>query len=365
MRNPFILALLACAPIVAIGAACERYNPPPTPVIEGLEGSVLSDAKAPLVVSFGKDVEPDSLSVKVIYLETDQEGNLFDEDDDPDTNLRVLISRDKYESKGGTAELVDGNTKLKLVPTGAFPVGPKLALVFEAGLKSPDGKERLFRTIIPFSYTVKCTAGARADKFVSGTYFALLEVDKPIGTQIQILAHIEVNKDTGAFLGQFTNADRNPDKGRCSPACGADDACRTLPKMECIPPSTKAVTSDEYPDFVPNQTPPTGYSFTVEGCAVDDEKGTGVITAPATMVVQSPPVTVGGLVMTASWIPDANGNVKATGSLTAEAVSLNDNVIGPGIGTMTATLIPLDKVPPNVPAPPAKPDAGARPDAGK
>ena len=125
-----------------------------------------------------------------------------------------------------------------------------------------------------------------------------------------------------------------------------------------MPPSQKAGTSDEYSDYVPNAEPPTGYSFAVQGCAVDDGKGAGVVTAPATMVVESPPVTINGLTMTAFFGPDEKGTVRATGSLTADKIYLGGNVLGTGNGkgSMTATYIPDAQVPASVPRA-AKPTA--------
>ncbi|HEY8075417.1 MAG TPA: hypothetical protein VIF62_14935, partial [Labilithrix sp.] len=201
-----------------------------------------------------------------------------------------------------------------------------------------------------------------AKHFASGVYFLLLDVEEPLGTQIQLFGAIDVDPATGTFSGQFTNADRNPDPNRCPTPCDSSDACRLLPMPACVPPSTKAGTIDEHTDFVPNPTPPTGYSFLIEGCASDQDVGAAVLTAPATMVVESPPVTVAGLTMTALFAPDAKGAVRASGSLSADTVSLGGNRIGPGKGTMTAILVPDAEVPPGVP--PAPMPAPAT-DAGK
>src|SRR5690606_36536357 len=123
---------------------------------------------------------------------------------------------------------------------------------------------------------------------------------EPLGVQIQLYGALDVDPATGSLVGQFTNADRNAAQ-TCPTSCGSADVCRLLPVPECVPPSQRAGTADEWPDFVPNETPPTGYSFFVQGCAVDDESATGVLTAPATMVVQSPNVTVEALTVTASF----------------------------------------------------------------
>jgi hypothetical protein len=180
----------------------------------------------------------------------------------------------------------------------------------------------------------------------SGIYFALLDVQEPLGVQIQLYGAFDVDPATGALSGQFTNADRNAEQA-CPTPCGSADVCRLLPAPACVMPSLRAGIADEWPDFVPNVTPPTGYSFSVQGCAVDDGESTGVLTAPATMVVESPRVTVEALTLTASFSTDGRG----TGSLVADTVRLGGNPLGAGRGTMTAVRIPDDRVPPNVPRP--------------
>lgn len=348
MKRAFSLFLLLVAVVVV---ACQTYHPPPTVTIDFLVDGVLSNARGPLDLEFGQAVDLSTVSIKVAFYDVDIEGNLPDEDDDPnnDDQLRVIVSHDASSDFGGQFVFTDDHAALQIFPSSAFPVGPKLVLLVESGLKGTNGTETHYRQRLPFSYTVTCTAGARADKFQSGTYFVLLDVDQPLGSQIQLYGAIDVDPATGAFLAQFTNADRNPDNSRCQNKCAATEACRLLPSQDCVIPSQRAGTVDEYPDFVPNATPPTGYSFTVEGCAGDQDDGTGVITAPATMVVQQPAVTVEGLTMTALF---ANG--RATGSLTADGVLLANTNIGAGKGNMTALLIPPNEIPPGVPAAPAR-----------
>ena len=352
-----LVLMLAGATTIAAAASCESYEAPPRPVIAGLESGLLGDPRAPLVIDFGTAIDPNTLFVKVALLEPDVEGNLRDEDADPETELRVLVRRDPLEGDlGARAEVDAASGRLTLVLDSALPVGPKLVLVVEAGLRSPSGTVSRNRVRIPFSYAVKCAAGASS--FASGTYFVLLDVEQPLGTQIQLLAHMDVDPSTGALVGQFTNADRNPEQ-KCPSVCPSTDVCRLLPAPECVAPSTRAGTVEEWPDFIPNAPPPVGYSFLVQGCAVDDGTANGVLTAPTTMVVESPKVTVEGLTMTASFAPGADGIVRATGSLTADVVRLGTNPLGPGKGSMSAVRIPDDRVPPNVPRPPSRADAGA------
>jgi hypothetical protein len=349
------LTLFAATAVMMSAPACERYEPPPTPSIDGLQGGLLYDSKAPLQLSFGQPIDVSTLDLKVAAYETDLEGNLFDEDDDPDTDLEVYAGHSpEGGDKGGHLEVDPDSSVVRFVTDSALPVGPKLVVLVESGLRGTGGHTRNNRTRIPFSYAVKCTAGTRATNLKSGVYFVLLEVEQPLGTQIQLFGAIDVDPASGAFVAQFTNGDRNPDGTRCPSHCKDIDRCRLLPSPACVAPSLRAGTVDEYSDFVPNAEPPTGYSFPVLGCAVDDGTGSGVITAPATMVVESPPVTVEGLTMTAFFGPDARSGVHATGSLTADAVLLGTSKLGAGKGSMTATLIPIDQVAPNVPRP-AKP----------
>jgi hypothetical protein len=344
--------LLTFLVLFVSAAACERYEPPPTVAIEGLQGGLLYDPKAPLVLSFGQPIDLSTLDLKIAKYDTNLEGELGDEDDDPETELQVLLGHDQLDGdKGGHIEVDPDGSTVRFVANSALPVGPKLVVIVEPGITGTGGRTRKNRTRIPFSYAVQCNKGTRATQLKSGVYFFLLEVEHPLGSQIQLFGAVDVDPASGAFIAQFTNADRNPDGARCPSPCKDIDRCRLLPSPECVPPSLRAGTSDEHTDFVPNATPPIGYSFPVEGCAVDDGTGAGVITAPATMVVQSPPVTVEGLTMTAFFGPDAQGNVRATGSLTADTVYLGVTKLGPGKGSMTATFIPVDQVPPGVPRP--------------
>jgi hypothetical protein len=353
-----ITSILAIS--LVTGIACERYEPPPTVTIEGLQGGLLYDSKAPLVLSFGQPIDLNTLNLKVAKFDTNLDGDLGDEDDDPNTELQVLVQHDPIDGdRGGHIEVDPDGAGLRFVTDSAFPVGPKLVVLVEPGITGTGGRVRNNRTRIPFSYAVRCTAGTRAEKLQSGVYFVLLEVEQPLGTQIQLYGAIDIDPATGAFVGQFTNADRNPDNTRCPTPCKVIDRCRLLPAPDCVAPSLRAGTSAEYTDFVPNATPPTGYSFPVVGCAIDDGDGAGVVTAPATLAAESPPVTAAGLIMTAFFGPDATGTVKATGSLTADTVYLGTNKLGAGKGSMTATFIPADKVPPGVPRPTKSASAAA------
>jgi hypothetical protein len=344
--------------------ACETYVPAPEPELEGLDGGVLGDTKAPLVVTFGKPVDPATLRTTVAFYDVDDDGYLPDETDPPG-ELRVLFRHDPSDGdRGGHVEIAADGASATLVPDGALPVGPKLVLLVEPGLTATDGRTRTVRTRIPFSYRVSCAGGQAERGFASGVYFVVLEVEHPIGTQIRLFGAINVDPATGLFVGQFTDAIRNPAPGRCPMPCDPADVCRLLPSPACVAPSTKVGSVDEHDDFVPNVAPPTGYSFLVEGCAADADAGAGVTTAPATMVVESPPVTVGGLTMTAFFGADAHGVVRAAGSLTADAISLGGNLIGPGKGSMTAILVPGGEVPPGVPPAPAQVPDGGQKDGG-
>lgn len=368
MKNRTLLASLLVAP-VAVVVACGTYEPPPTPTIVGLSDGLLFESKAPLVIDFGQPVDLSTLSFKVVTNETNIEGDLGDEDEDPDTGLDILLAHDPLGGDTqGKSEFEADNSRVKFTRDKPLPIGSKLLLIVEPGLKGTGGRERIVRTKIPFTYSVKCVAGRRSNNMKSGTYFALLDVIEPLGVQLQFYGVFDVDPASGSFIAQFTNADRNRDVNRCSPPCGADSACRLLPRQECVIPSTKAGAITEYPDFVPNATPPTGYSFAMKGCAVDDGDGAGVVTAPAVIAVQQPAVTVQGIYMNAFFGPAGDGRISATGSLAASKVFLGETPLGRGNGTMTALLLKADETPANLPQPDkalftATDDSGA-PDGG-
>lgn len=345
-----LLATLLCVLLALV--ACQDYQPPPDVSVEGMTNGTLSDAHAPLVIDFGMPIDESSVVVRVAYYDVNADGNLPDERTPPQP-LRLVFTHDPAQGDTGvTASFTGGDTKLSLAPTDSMPVGPKLVLLVDPGLRSQDGRQRHYRTRLPFSYVVKCAPTARPTAFQAGVYFLLLQVEEPIGTQIQLFGSIEVNRATGAFVGEFTKARRNPDGNRCPTPCDSVNACRLHPSPQCVPPSTAAGTVNEYPDWVPNATPPTGFSFEVLGCAVDDGTATNVLTQPATMIVHQPAVTVQGLTMSAQFVPGADGVVRATGGLTADDTYLGKTSLGPGSGTVTAIRVPDGKVPPGVPMPP-------------
>jgi hypothetical protein len=305
---------------ILVLAACERYEAPPTPVIVGAEqGEALLDSKAPLVVDFGEPIVAAGLKAQVAFDQRDIEGELIEP-------LSVLPS----------TALVDG-ARATLNHTDVFPVGPKLVLVVDPGLRGTNGTELRHRVEVPFSYGVTCAGGPT--KLASGTYFMVLIVKNPVPVQLPVFAALTVDAKTGTLSGQFTNAQRRPDQ-TCPSACTNGTVCRLLPAPACVLPSTPPGTVDEYPDWFANPTPPTGYRFEAAGCAADTPDGaTGLFAGPATMVVESPDVKVIGLRLTSSFEPDG-GVIRSSGTLTADDILLGGTSIGNGNGTMTARQIP-------------------------
>ncbi|MBX3227694.1 MAG: hypothetical protein KIT84_15165 [Labilithrix sp.] len=334
-------------PLLFVAAiACERYEAPPEPVIEGGETGVLEDSRAPLVIRFGTEIDPATLRLAIVHDVTDAEGNLADEDADPQTQLDVLLRHDPTTDFNTRTELTPDRTAVVLTPARTMPVGPKLLLLVEPGLRSRMGRTSNRRVKIPFSYGVKCTGGAT--RLESGRYFMLFDVERPVGLQIQIFADLTIDPTNGALTGRFTSGDRRTDL-TCPTACSADTVCRLLPAPACALPSEIANDVEEHTDFAPNPTPPIGFSFVAAGCAADDGEGTGVLTAPATMAVEQPPVTAEGLVLTARFAPGPDGVVRASGTLTADRIVAGATTegapippvdLGAGTGKMTARRIP-------------------------
>src|SRR5690606_905405 len=109
----------------------------------------------------------------------------------------------------------------------------------------------------------------------SAVYYMLADVEKPLQTQLQLFIDMRVDPATGDWAARFTNGDRDPAVD-CTPyglSCDDTEVCRTLPEPDCVEPSLKAASVDEYVDFYPNYTPPIGYSFAGVGCAADVDDG--------------------------------------------------------------------------------------------
>jgi hypothetical protein len=351
------LAIVALALALGPVASCESYKAPPEPAIVGVVDGIAPDPQQ-LDVRFSEAIDPATLHLKVARYIADIEGNLADEPDAvPGTASEILFQHDAGQAEqGGKSELLENNTVLRIKPDKSFPVGPRLVLLVEPGLTGANGVDTRDRRRTLFGYSYKCSGKASSGAFVSGIYFFVVDVDKPVGTQIQLLGNLKVDAATGSFTGQFTNADRLADPARCPTPCDKSTVCRLLPAPECVVPSTKAASPDEYPDFFANNGPPLGYSFPATGCA--EQQAGGSVTFhinPTDADVTQPVVFIRGIHMSASFTTDSQGLLRGSGSFTADQTLLSTQMIqtGPASGKFSALLIPPDKAPKDVPAPDA------------
>lgn len=109
---------------------------------------------------------------------------------------------------------------------------------------------------------------------------------------------------------------------------------------------------DEYPDYVPNPSAPTGFSFAATGCAIDEgAASTSFATAPVDVAVTSPDVTLRNAALSASFTLADDGTLQGTGDLTADAVLLGTFDTGAGSGDLTARSLPDGGAPPGIPGP--------------
>lgn len=193
-----------------------------------------------------------------------------------------------------------------------------------------------------------CAGVVTSDGFTPGAYFFLADFETPTPTQVQLLAWFDIDPDTGLVTGRFTNADRAPGS-----TCDCDDtqACSSL--EQCVLPSTKAGTEDEYADFlVPRPDPPTGYSFTTTTCPVDQPDGTvAFATAPIDLAIEQPPVKLVGLRITAQLAVGGGGVVRGRGTVEADQVILGETESGPARGAVLTRTIPEAEVPADLPKP--------------
>jgi hypothetical protein len=362
-QNALAKSLLACSWGALLGApwfsaGCDEftYDSPPRPEIVGIVDNVLTDFEGPIVVTFSEPVDAATLKVKLVLLDLDDEGNLADEDDDDATVLTEFFSFDGATGTStlGTGTLSEDRRTLTIDAATSLPVGPSLAVLIEPGLSDDEGNAWEVRQRLVFGYSLACAEGAGAPTtFPSGYYFFVADIETPLPIQLQLFAYLDVDPATGGFVGQFTNADRNRDGSRCSPACGAEDACQTIPTEQCVAPSTPAGSEDEFSDYLPNFTPPTGFSFGGIGCIVETEGGSVFINAPTDVNVLQPAVYVEGIKLSLQFAQDGE-TFRGTGVSGANQVFLG----GPGAspagaakGTVTGRLIPPGEEPPDIPRP--------------
>lgn len=354
-RLAFASAAIALAAIGAVfgSGGCE-YDSPPRPSLDGLVEGVLPDPRAPIVLVFSEPVDPKTVSVKIAPFEVDEEGNLGDEDaEDAGTELNEYFSySEKDGAFGGEAELTEDRRALIIRPSVTLPLAASLVLLVEPGLKDDEGREQKTRQRLLFSYKFSCDTAMASALFQNGVYFFVVQVEKPIPTQIQLFATLESDA-AGEVKASFVNADRNPDGTRCTPACDATTACQTLPgPAMCVMPSTKAGGEDEYPDFVVNADPPVGYKFTALGCISEANGTVSFVSQPTDVYIQQPAVIVQAAVLTASLKLDADNVLRGTGSLASPAVflgSLDTTTLGEGSGSLSLRLVPPEEAPTNVP----------------
>jgi hypothetical protein len=342
------------AATAALTSSCDKFNAPPEVAVVGLKDGRLADSKAPIELAFSEPVDPASLSVKIVRLQTDAEGNLEgDPGAAPDHKTAVIFERSAAGETGGVSQFLESNTRFRITvdENNALPVGPALALVIEPGLKDLDGVDTRVRRRIPFGYGFSCTGTTPPGPFQSGQYFFLVSVVKPLGLQVQLVGDIRVDLATGAFRGQFTNGDRIPDANRCPFPCASSEVCKLIPEPRCVAPSEKAASVREFPDYFANNSPPAGFSFPAKGCAEEQTPGVVIFgNEPTDAITQLPRLTIKDIVLSGSF-SRVEGEFRGTGTFTASEVFLGDISSGPGEGTFEAIRIPDDQQMPNVPAP--------------
>jgi hypothetical protein len=325
--------------IVALG--CVEFHAPPEPSLPDAQNGLLSDPSAPVVVAFDRPIDPSTLKLEVARDITNDRGQLADEQDPPG-KLSTLYTYDPYDGdQGGTSVLSPDDTVFTITPSVALPYNPALVVLVEPGLADAMYHvATVARRKLVFSYQLNLTCNAPSMILPpQGNYFLLIDVMQPVGTQVKLFATITVDT-TGKFSAQFSSATRNPDGTRCSPPCVSTDACRTLPgPPACVAPSTAADSTDEYPDFVINQT--NGFSFAAQGCVVDQADGTALfVNAPVDVFISSPNVTLRNTKLTASFAVDPQGVLRGAGALTADDVLLGTIDSGPGTGQLSARITP-------------------------
>jgi hypothetical protein len=358
-RIPVLTLTLAVLPL-SFALGCDAYDAPPQPSLPDVdEFGVLADAAAPLKLAFHEPVDPATFNVRVIRYQVDGEGRLYDEDDNPSTELDVIYEWLHSSEEGGLGEFNAAKTVYSMGLNKTLPIGPQLAVVIEPGLADQEGHAWDVRQILKFGVNFDCGAEPKPTTFADTRLFTQVEVDSPLDTQIQLFVHLRVDPDTGIFVGQFTNADRDGAID-CAPLglnCNAEtEVCRTLPEPACVEPSRRIATVEEYPDYIHNAEGQTGYSFTARGCIEDRGENTWAFTnAPADVQVPSPPVGIKGIKLNIQFEFDQQGVLRGSGAFSAQELFLGATPNGVALGSVFLRDIPADEVKDGFPAPPYGP----------
>jgi hypothetical protein len=351
LRTALVLSLALV--LALLTASCEKFDAPPAVALPNAQDGLLADPAAPVVVKFTKPIELGTLRLSIARNVTDIEGNLADEVDPPG-ELSTLFTHDPDDGdRGGSLALSPDATTVTITPKTPLPITPRLVLLVEPGLEEIGGSVTRARRKLVFGFEVKLSCTKPSKVVSSGTYFYLMDVKKPIATQVQLFVVLQA-LPTGEILGQFTRARRSPDSARCPFPCKSTEACRTLPAPVCVIPSERAGTPDEFPDYIPDPGLPTGYSFTVHGCAEDLPDGTAsYVNLPVDVDVPTPQVTLRNTRFASTFSLDAAGLVRGTGAISADDVLIGSISSGRGEGSLAMRRVP-DGIP-GIPQPPAGP----------
>ena len=355
------LAALAIALLSSPG--CETFDGPPEPYLPDAQGGLLSDPAAPLRIKFTKPIDPATLKLSLVPLEVDAQDRLSDERGVPDTDIRVLNPlfihnpAELSADFNGSSTLAEDNTLFTATLKSRLPVGQRLTVLVEPGLaNTTNGLTLNVRRRLSFALDFKCSnKGTSIAK--SGPYFFLLNVETPLALQVQLYAWLEIDPVTGAFVGQFSNADRLPNAGKCPAACtGVGEVCQTSPAPACVLASEKARGVDDYVDFFPQEDPVLGYGVTVQGCLEDQDGQTAALaTAPANLGIKSPPIAIDALTVVSVFKADERGVLRGTGAGAADNARLGTGNLGRAAGTVLGRSLSDTEAPANIPRPPSAP----------
>lgn len=361
LRSSLPLAVLALGTLSSPG--CETFDGPPEPYLPDAQGGLLSDPAAPVRIKFTKPIDPATLKLSLVPLEVDAQDRLPDERGVPDTDIRILNPlfihnpTELSADFNGTSTLGEGDTLFTATLKSRLPVGQRLTVLVEPGLaNTTNGLTLNVRRRLPFALDFKCSnKGSNIAK--SGPYFFLLNVETPLALQVQLYAWLEIDPITGAFVGQFSNADRLPNAGKCPAACAGDEVCQTSPTPKCVLASEKAQGVDDFVDFFPQEDAILGYGVTVQGCVEDQDGGqtAALATAPANLGIKSPPVAIDALTVVSVFKADAAGTLRGTGGGSADNARLGTGNLGRAAGTVLGRSLSDAEAPANIPRPPSTP----------
>lgn len=302
LRQSTLLAVVAAACGLA---ACDAYNPAPTPqLLQPADGRWTQNT--PLVLDFSEPIDPSSLVVSVWPFSLDPEGDFRPE-------ARPIVSECTLAtSPCGTFTMTinDSHDRVTVALNDTFDdhEGVPLILVVHEGLRDPAGRVRQVPDRFDFQVSPLCGADA-------------IDISLQTGV-VSLTANLQV---LPIWLHLYMDIAIDPDTGTAVVVATFARVAEGLP------------TNYNHPDGFEAAIDSTGWTVTFTACFIDRKNGTYFMQSDPfdvnIVVLNTIPVTLSGFQVQGTIAPgsEAQGRDFASGTISTTGGSFGDppNVVDP------------------------------------